>query len=172
MFSRFQTELFAFSPLSTMSYSVVDSFNLLNAIFAFCSSRGSGLVLTQSPQQIAAQLRHSRGPAAGARDPPPPGSSASPRSAAEGTAPAQPPPLATMSARAQGLPAPGQRLPRGRLGSRVRVGVAQGRSGWQSPARAPAACQLQPKRKATVLQKLPLPRPRGWHSPGVLSARG
>lgn len=52
IFSRFQTELFAYSPLSAASCSVVDSFNLLNAISAFCSSRRSGLVLTLSPQQI------------------------------------------------------------------------------------------------------------------------
>lgn len=73
VFSRFQTELFAYSPLSTMSYSIVDSFNLLNAIFAFCSSRGSGLVLTQSPQQITAQLRNSQGAGSGTPGPTPRG---------------------------------------------------------------------------------------------------
>lgn len=66
IFSRFQTELFAYSPLSAASCSVVDSFNLLNAISAFCSSRRSGLVLTLSPQQITVILK---GLGAGVWDP-------------------------------------------------------------------------------------------------------
>lgn len=49
IFSRFQTELFACSPLPTVSYLVVDSSDLLNAFSAFCSSRGPGLVLPQLP---------------------------------------------------------------------------------------------------------------------------
>lgn len=65
IFSRFQTELFAYSPWSAASCSVVDSFNLLNAISAFCSSRRSGLVLTLSPQQITAIPK---GLGAGVRD--------------------------------------------------------------------------------------------------------
>lgn len=66
IFSRFQTELFAYSPLSAVSCSVVDSFNLLNAISAFCSSRRSGLVLTLSPQQITVIPKGLR---AGVQDP-------------------------------------------------------------------------------------------------------
>lgn len=54
MFSRFQTELFAYSPLPTMSCSVVDSFNLPHVIPAFCSFRGAA-----PDRQTAVQVRNS-----------------------------------------------------------------------------------------------------------------
>lgn len=134
IFSRFQTELFAYSPLSTMSYSVVDSFNLLNAIFAFCSSRGSGLVLTQSPQQITAQPHSSRGGGSGT-----PG----PQEGGKGPGTSSPlqnrPLLAVRQRGGHGPPlplgqSPGAAAAQGCLRSRVRVGAVWGHFGWQSLA--------------------------------------
>lgn len=174
IFSRFQTELFAYSPLSTMSYSVVDSFNLLNAIFAFCSSRGSALVLTQSPQQITAQLRSSRG--GGSPGPARRWGRRRERTRRELTIAKQPTFSCNVSEEDTGPPSSrdgprGQPLPRALSGAGCVSGLfgatLAGKAWLLSPAgQAPRdARQPQPKRKATLLQKLPLPHPRGWQWP-------
>lgn len=144
IFSRFQTELFAYSPLSAASCSVVDSFNLLNAISAFCSSRRSGLVLTLSPQQITVIPK---GLGAGVQDP---------LSAGVKTRDLTPP-------RPSGTQPQELGACWGCLGLPWLLLLAR-------PA-ARGACQLErKKKKTTLLQKLSLPHPRGWqrsgHSPG------
>lgn len=143
IFSRFQTELFAYSPLSAASCSVVDSFNLLNAISAFCSSRRSGLVLTLSPQQITVIPK---GLGAGVQDP-----------------------LCRREDKRSHSPqtlwdtASGAGCMLGLFGAALAPAPGQASSTWCLPAR-------EEKKKNTLLQKLSLPHPRGWqrsgHSPG------